>query len=121
MILKSSKKRLPLEASFFCPFYHRSQGDGISFDMIYAEDVKKIFKQKAEFLGGTEIALLGPGSLVVSGHKGLLCLCSEEVTIRRKKGYLRVLGNGLSVLKASPSEIYVSGAIRTLEFSEAQD
>lgn len=112
------KQRGPKWVPFFLFLCHKAEPSFISFDMIYAEDVKKIFKQKTELFGGAEISVFDSEALVVSGHKGLLSLSSEEVVVRLKTGCLRVLGGGLSVLKASPSEIYLSGAIRALEFPE---
>ena len=87
--------------------------------MVFSEDIKRVFKDKAQAAHGCEVTLSG-GQLVVSGHKGLAALSSEEVVVRLKRGVLRVTGASLSVVRASPSEVYVSGAFRCLEFPEVQ-
>ncbi len=85
--------------------------------MVFSEDVKRVFKDRAQAACGCEVTLSG-GHLVVSGHKGLAALSPEEVVVRLKKGVLKVTGASLSVLRASPFEIYLSGVVRSLEFPE---
>ncbi len=69
-------------------------------------------------MDGCEVALYGNSALVVSGHKGLRSLSSEQVVVRVKKGALVIAGSDLAVVKAGPEEIYVSGVIRSLTFGD---
>ncbi|HAE89317.1 MAG TPA: hypothetical protein DCG79_05605 [Clostridiales bacterium] len=83
----------------------------ISFCMAFCEDVKRIFGE--DF--GAEV-LLGFSGAVVSGHKGLSLISDEEVVVRLKKGGVRIAGECLCVKKASPTEIFVAGRVRAVEF-----
>lgn len=90
----------------------------IPFFMQFVQDVKRVFGEKSQFLDGCEVTLYGTSALVVSGHKGLSALSSEQVVVRVKKGALVIVGSDLAVVKASPEEIYVSGVIRALSFCD---
>ena len=84
--------------------------------MAYAEDIKEWIRENSEKHGGSEISLLGKSFAVISGHKGLSSLSSEEVVVRLRKGSVRLLGEEIGVEKASPCEIYLRGAFRSVEF-----
>ena len=80
--------------------------------MAFCEDVKRIFGE--DF--GYEVSLFGFSGAVVSGHKGLSSISAEEVVVRLKKGGVRIAGECLCVKKASPTEVYVTGRVRAVEF-----
>ena len=84
---------------------------GIFLDMVYGEDVKRIFRERGEKLVGCEISLFGSSALVISGHRGLSAISPEEIIVRRKGGNVRISGRDLRLEKASPSELYVAGEI----------
>ena len=84
--------------------------------MAYAEDFKDRIKRAAEERGGSEISLYGKSFSVISGHQGLSSISPCEVVVRLGQGRVRFLGEGLGVEKASPYEICVGGALRSVEF-----
>jgi len=89
--------------------------------MVYVEDIKRIFGEKAEKIGACEVALFGTSALVVSGHKGISAVSPTEIVVRLKQGLVRVIGDALRLVKASPSELYVSGKIRAVEYPEINE
>ena len=89
--------------------------------MAFSEDVKKVFHIGSEGLDGSEICFRGNHLVVISGHKGLLSLSEEEVSIRLRSGRVLLSGKGLAVKMASPSEIYVKGRIDSLLFPREEE
>ena len=79
--------------------------------MAYSEDIKRIFQKGDGLFSGSEITFFTGGATVVSGHKGICSLSSEQVVVRVKNGLLKVVGQGLTLQKASPLEAYISGRI----------
>lgn len=88
--------------------------------MVYSEDVREIFRRGMDDLGGREILLL-PAGAVVSGHKGLASLSSQEIGVRLREGIALFSGEGLRLEKASPSEIFISGRIRSVILPEKEE
>ena len=84
--------------------------------MAYSEDLKRIFGEREGGFASCELSLYGTSALVVAGHKGLSFLSSEEIVVRRKRGSIRIKGEGLALKKASPSEIYIAGKIVAVEY-----
>lgn len=58
---------------------------------------------------------------MISGHKGLAFLSPSEITVRLADGRVTLLGESLRVLKASPSEIYIGGRIRSVLYPAEGD
>ena len=85
--------------------------------MAFSEDFERVFSPAKEWLDGSEISLKGRSFTVISGHKGLSRLSSEEIVVRLKKGCVSIKGSSMKVAKASPDEIYLSGEISSVEFS----
>ena len=114
-----------LNAELRCRFSSRSPSHIfpfflIPFFMAFSEDVKKVFHIGSEGLGGSEICVKG-NLVVISGHKGLLSLSEEEVSVRLHSGRVLLSGKGLAVKMASPSEIYVEGRIDSLLFPREEE
>ena len=83
--------------------------------MAFSEDVKKLFHRE-EGRRGSEVCLIDRSLVVISGHKGLLSLSPEEIAVRLPSERLLITGEDLSARRASPTEIYVTGRIRSLSF-----
>ena len=84
--------------------------------MAYPEDLKRIFGEREGGFASCELSLYGSTALVVAGHRGLSFLSAEEVVVRRKGGNIRITGKDLSLKKASPFELYISGKISCIEY-----
>lgn len=88
--------------------------------MAFFEDITRVFGSLGGLDVRSEISLIGRSCAVISGHKGLCSITSDEVVVRLGKGQVRIAGSDLKVQKASSSEIFVFGGISSVSFPGAE-
>lgn len=81
----------------------------------FFEGLKKEFKLPSELFGNYNLVLVSGSFLYVEGHKGLLKLSEENISLRVKGGVLIVLGSNLSIKELTPNTISITGKITNFE------
>ena len=67
--------------------------------------------------GLTRIELLGDRELRMEAHKGILAYGPSEIHISGGKLVVQVKGEGLELRSMNPTELLITGQIRSLDFT----
>lgn len=90
------------------------------------ENNKKDFKEKfAEMfvipkevlLDFPKITLIGNNQLTIENYKGIIEYDSEKIRINSVKGLIKIFGKDLEINTVTTEEIYITGNITNIEFS----
>lgn len=76
----------------------------------------RAFDVPADVLAGQpRLRLVGTEELSMEGHKGILAYGPDEIHISGGKLVVRVRGTGLELRAMNPTELLITGEIRTVE------
>lgn len=84
----------------------------------FNEKIVKLGLDPNDCVGGYRVTVFDRCGALIEGHKGILSIDKNEITVRLKKTSLTVKGKNLKIVEINPSEIYVSGSVSALEYSE---
>ena len=76
----------------------------------------RAFDVPGDVLAGLpRIELIGAGELRMENHRGILAYGPDEIHISGGKLVVQVRGNGLELRAMNPTELLITGEIRTVE------
>lgn len=81
----------------------------------FFEGLKKEFKLNKEAFGNFNVVLVSNNFLYVEGHKGLLKLEEENISLKVKGGVLVIKGNKLSLKELTLNTVAINGKILSFE------
>ncbi len=81
----------------------------------FFDDLKKEFKLQPSVFSAFNLVMVSTSLVYLEGHKGLLKLSDENVTLRVKKGVVCIMGKNLKISEMTQKTIAISGEISKVE------
>lgn len=81
----------------------------------FFEGLKKEFFLPKEIFNRYNVVLVSNSFLYVEGHKGLLKLSEENISLKVKEGILIVLGSNLVIKELTINTVAITGKIKSFE------
>lgn len=81
----------------------------------FFEELKKEFKLQPNPLTSYNLVMISSNLIYLEGHKGLLKLSQDNISLKIKKGVVCVLGKSLKIVEMTKKTITISGIISNIE------
>lgn len=81
----------------------------------FFDDLKKEFKLQSNGFSAFNLVMVSTNLVYLEGHKGLLKLSEENITLRVKKGVVCILGKDLKISEMTQKTIAICGEISKVE------
>jgi sporulation protein YqfC len=65
-----------------------------------------------------KISIVGNQQIFIENYKGIVEYDSEKIRINCTKGLIKIFGNNLEINTVTSEEVYITGRISNIEFSE---
>lgn len=72
---------------------------------------------KEVILDYPKVSLIGNRQLTIENYKGIIEYSSDKIRINTEKGLIKIIGQNLEINTVTTEEIYISGYINNIEFS----